>query len=104
MKKLIGLLLVILPPILFWGGAWAAPSSYPSWAYGVPTKDNEAIAPKDDGTVFTLPGSKGRRHVFPPPRPKGPLPPRPDRRPHPPSPRRLVSRRSSRHAQTGGEW
>jgi cytochrome c553 len=55
MKKLAVLLFAVLP----FGGAAAAPS-YPEWAYAVPTPENEAIAPKDDGTVFTLPGSKGR--------------------------------------------
>jgi len=39
-------------------GAEAA-SSYPDWAYAVPTPQNEAVAPRDDGTVFTLPGSNG---------------------------------------------
>src|SRR4029079_17210158 len=60
MKKLIGLLLVFLPSEEIWAAPSSYPASYPSWAYGVPTKDNEATAPKDDGTVFTLPGSKGR--------------------------------------------
>jgi cytochrome c553 len=59
MKKLALLLLVTLP----FGGALAAPSSYPdsypSWAYAVPTPQNEATAPKDDGTRFSLPGSEG---------------------------------------------
>jgi cytochrome c553 len=41
-------------------GADAAPASYPDWAYAVPTPRNETKAPRDDGTVFTLPGSKGR--------------------------------------------
>jgi cytochrome c553 len=45
-------------------GAKAADSrypapSYPGWAYAVPTPQNEATAPRDDGTVFTLPGSSG---------------------------------------------
>jgi cytochrome c553 len=56
MKKLAALLICALSL----GGATAAPSSYPEWAYGVPTPENEATAPKDDGTVFSLPGSKGR--------------------------------------------
>jgi cytochrome c553 len=60
MKKLIGLLLVFLPSEEIWAAPSSYPASYPDWAYGVPTKDNEATAPKDDGTVFTLPGSKGR--------------------------------------------
>lgn len=46
------------------GTASAAPSSYPApsypeWAYAVPTPQNEAVAPKDDGTKFTLPGAAG---------------------------------------------
>jgi cytochrome c553 len=32
---------------------------YPDWAYGIPTPQNEATAPKDDGTAFTLPGAAG---------------------------------------------
>jgi cytochrome c553 len=55
MKKLAVLLCAALP----FGAAAAAPS-YPDWAYAVPTPENEAMAPKDDGTVFTLPRSKGR--------------------------------------------
>jgi cytochrome c553 len=34
-------------------------ASYPAWAYAVPTPDNEATAPRDDGSLFTLPGSDG---------------------------------------------
>lgn len=45
--------------LLGMGTAAAAPSSYPEWAYGVPTPENEATAPKDDGTKFTLPGAAG---------------------------------------------
>jgi len=41
-----------------WAGG-AAPASYPEWAYGVPTPENEATAPPDDGTVYNLPGSEG---------------------------------------------
>jgi len=41
------------------GGAAPTPS-YPDWAYGVPTPENEATAPRDDGTVYSLPGSDGR--------------------------------------------
>ena len=38
----------------------AAPApSYPDWAYAVPTPQNEAVAPRDDGTAFRLPGSNG---------------------------------------------
>jgi len=33
---------------------------YPDWAYAVPTPQNEALAPKDDGTLFSLPGAKTR--------------------------------------------
>jgi len=58
MKKTLLLLLAMLAP------AGAAPSSYPApsypeWAYAVPTRDNEAAAPKDDGATFTLPGAAG---------------------------------------------
>ncbi len=59
MKKLVFLL------FFAWGvgGAQASPSypahSYPGWAYAVPTPQNEAHAPGDDGTLFTLPGSGG---------------------------------------------
>lgn len=58
MKKLVVLLCAALPM----GGAAAAPSasSYPEWAYAVPTPENETTAPKDDGRLFSLPGSKGR--------------------------------------------
>lgn len=45
--------------LLLAGGA-GQPASYPDWAYGVPTHENEATAPKDDGTVYGLPGSDGR--------------------------------------------
>jgi cytochrome c553 len=59
MKKLLVLMIAALPA----GGAVAASppaaSSYPEWAYAVPTPENEAIAPKDDGTLFSLPASKG---------------------------------------------
>ncbi|HWM60811.1 MAG TPA: hypothetical protein VNN98_01600, partial [Rhizomicrobium sp.] len=34
--------------------------SYPDWAYAVPTPENEATAPHDDGTLFSLPASEGR--------------------------------------------
>ena len=59
MKKLVFLL------FFAWGvgGANASPSyparAYPDWAYAVPTPQNEAHAPKDDGTPFSLPGSQG---------------------------------------------
>lgn len=36
------------------------PASYPDWAYAVPTPQNEATAPKDDGTLFTLPGATAK--------------------------------------------
>ena len=60
MKKLVSLLCVLLVT----GGAKAAEparpaASYPAWAYAVPTPENEATAPGDDGTVFSLPGSDG---------------------------------------------
>lgn len=55
MKKLAMLLLAVLPV----GGAMGTPSSYPDWAYAVPTPQNQAMAPKDDGTRFSLPGSDG---------------------------------------------
>jgi len=54
MKKLVFLLFLACAS----GGAEAA-SSYPDWAYAVPTPQNEARAPKDDGTLFTLPGASG---------------------------------------------
>ena len=58
MKNLVPSLFVLLTL----GGAKAADhpgASYPAWAYAVPTPDNEAVAPTDDGTAFTLPGSDG---------------------------------------------
>jgi cytochrome c553 len=54
MKKLVALLFCALAA----GGA-GKPSSYPEWAYAVPTPENEATAPRDDGTLFRLPGSDG---------------------------------------------
>jgi cytochrome c553 len=57
MKKTILLLLAGLGASVI--GAQAAPSAYPDWAYAVPTKENEATPPKDDGTRFSLPGSQG---------------------------------------------
>ena len=42
------------------GSAQAQQNNYPGWAYAVPTPENEAVAPKDDGKVFTLPESEGR--------------------------------------------
>ena len=59
MKKLVLLL------FFAWGagGATASPphpaNAYPDWAYAVPTPQNEAHAPADDGTLFTLPGASG---------------------------------------------
>jgi cytochrome c553 len=53
---------VLVVGILSIARAAAAPHptpSYPEWAYAVPTPQNEATAPRDDGTVFTLPGSNG---------------------------------------------
>lgn len=55
MKKLILLLLVAFVP-----GKAQAGSSYPNWAYAVPTPQNQAHAPRDDGTLYSLPGSRGR--------------------------------------------
>jgi cytochrome c553 len=58
MKFLVSLLFILLAL----GGAKAADhpgASYPAWAYAVPTPGNEATAPADDGTVFSLPGSDG---------------------------------------------
>lgn len=59
MKKLILLLFIALAA----GRAQAASAypapSYPDWAYAVPTPQNEAHAPHDDGTQFSLPGSSG---------------------------------------------
>ena len=55
MKKAI----LLMFGVLMLGGAQAAPPSYPDWAYAVPTPANEATAPRDDGTKFTLPGSQG---------------------------------------------
>jgi cytochrome c553 len=54
MKERIALLFALLP----FGEALAAPASYPDWAYAVPTPQNETTAPKDDGTLFSLPGAK----------------------------------------------
>jgi len=55
MKKLI----LPLFGILALATVEAAPASYPDWAYAVPTPQNEAVAPRDDGTLFALPGSNG---------------------------------------------
>jgi len=58
MKKLVLLLFCALAA----GGAarpQSYPASYPEWAYAVPTPENEATAPPDDGTLFRLPGSDG---------------------------------------------
>lgn len=56
MKKL-GLIFV---GMLALGAAQAQENNYPGWAYAVPTPENEATAPKDDGQAFSLPGSEGR--------------------------------------------
>lgn len=56
MKKRLGLALALLGS----AAAWAQAPSYPDWAYAIPTPQNAATAPKDDGTVFTLPGSQGK--------------------------------------------
>ncbi len=58
MKKILTLLLFMTGP------AGAAPSSYPApsypeWAYAVPTPQNEATVPKDDGAKFALTGAAG---------------------------------------------
>jgi len=55
MRKLIFSVFLGLPV-----AAHGASLAYPDWAYGIPTPQNEAVAPKDDGTLFSLPGSKGR--------------------------------------------
>jgi cytochrome c553 len=55
MKKLVFAVFLGLPV-----AAQGASLAYPDWAYGVPTPQNEAVAPKDDGTLFSLPGAKGR--------------------------------------------
>lgn len=54
MKKLVFTLFLGLP------AAAQADALYPDWAYGVPTPQNEATAPKDDGALFRLPGAKDR--------------------------------------------
>lgn len=56
MKKRLGFALALLGS----AAAWAQAPNYPDWAYAVPTPQNAATAPKDDGTVFTLPGSSGK--------------------------------------------
>ena len=55
MKKLVFAVFLGLPAT-----AYGASLAYPDWAYGIPTPQNEAVAPKDDGTLFSLPGAKGR--------------------------------------------
>jgi cytochrome c553 len=57
MKKFV----LVAVAVLLAGGAAPAsyPAFYPEWAYGVPTPENEATAPRDDGTVYSLPGSDG---------------------------------------------
>lgn len=57
MKKKLGIALIGL---LVLGNAQAQQNNYPGWAYAVPTPENEATAPKDDGKIFSLPGSEGR--------------------------------------------
>jgi cytochrome c553 len=51
---------IALLGVLALGNAQAQQNNYPGWAYAVSTPENEAVAPKDDGQVFTLPGSEGR--------------------------------------------
>ena len=58
MKMTLILLLGLLAPAMAAPSSYPAPS-YPDWAYAVPTPQNEATAPKDDGTKFTLPGAAG---------------------------------------------
>lgn len=54
MKKLIFL------SFFLWGtGGAQAASPYPDWAYSVPTPQDQAHAPPDNGTLFSLPGSTG---------------------------------------------
>jgi cytochrome c553 len=56
MKKLVFLLFFACAA----GAASSYPApSYPDWAYAVPTPQNEAHAPHDDGALFTLPGASG---------------------------------------------
>lgn len=50
---------VVLAVLLSLPATARADGLYPSWAYGVPTPQNEATAPKDDGATFTLPGGSG---------------------------------------------
>lgn len=56
MKKRLGFALAFLGS----AAAWAQAPSYPDWAYAIATPQNAATAPRDDGTVFTLPGSQGK--------------------------------------------
>jgi cytochrome c553 len=56
MKKL-GIALISL---LALGAAQAQEQNYPGWAYAIPTAENEVAAPKDEGQLFSLPGSEGR--------------------------------------------
>lgn len=56
MKKL-GIALIGL---LVLGVARAQENNYPGWAYAIPTPGNEVTPPRDDGQVFSLPGSEGR--------------------------------------------
>ena len=50
---------LIFPLLAAASVAAAAESSYPDWAYAVPTPKNVAIAPRDAGTLFSLPGAAG---------------------------------------------
>ena len=56
----LALALAALAGTAAWAQAPSYPASYPEWAYAVPTPQNEATAPKDDGTLFTLPGATGK--------------------------------------------
>ena len=60
MKKLIFLLFFAYAAGRAHAGTSYSAPSYPDWAYAVPTPQDEARAPKDDGTLFSLPGASGR--------------------------------------------
>jgi cytochrome c553 len=60
MKKRLSFALAVLAGTAAWAQTPNPAPSYPDWAYAVPTPQNETTAPKDDGAVFTLPGSSGK--------------------------------------------